>query len=147
MLATFPSYATLPTNDVARLRQFYEGLGFSVIEETVAGVYFQAGDETMFAVTRQSGQASGTHTQFGFRVHGIERVVADLRSRGVTMETYEVPRTSTASPTCLSAARPGSRIRMATSSGWWISKSQTEAGGVLRPPDAVGILATAPTNL
>lgn len=93
MLSTFPAYAALPTSDVARLRQFYENLGFEVTEETVSGVYFRAGDGTMFAVTRQFGQASGTHTQLGFRVRRIDDVVADLRSRGVTMETYEVPRT------------------------------------------------------
>ena len=94
MLSDFAAYATLPTSDVDRLRKFYEGvLGFAVTEETAAGVYLRAGDGTFFAVTRQSGQASGTHTQLGFRVHGIENVVADVRSRGVTMEEYETPHT------------------------------------------------------
>jgi catechol 2,3-dioxygenase-like lactoylglutathione lyase family enzyme len=93
MLPTFPGYATLPTGDVARLRQFYEGLGFEVIEETSAGVYVGSGDGTYFAVTKQSGQASGTHTQLGFRVRQIQAVVADLRSRGAVFEEYETPRT------------------------------------------------------
>ena len=93
MLSDFPAYATLPTTDVDRLRRFYEGLGFTVTEETPAGVYLQAGDGTYFAVTRQSARASGAHTQLGFRVNGIDEVVAQLRSHGVTMEEYEVPRT------------------------------------------------------
>jgi catechol 2,3-dioxygenase-like lactoylglutathione lyase family enzyme len=94
MLSRFPTYATIPTSDVERLRQFYEGvLGFTVTEETAAGVYLGAGDGTYFAVTRSSGRASGTHTQLGFRVIGISDVVADLRSRGVTMEEYETPKT------------------------------------------------------
>ena len=93
MLSSFPAYATLPTTDVDRLREFYEDLGFAVAEVTAGGVYLRAGDGTFFAVTRQSGQASGTHTQLGFRVQGIQEVVADLRARGVTMEEYETPRT------------------------------------------------------
>jgi len=93
LLPDFPAYATLPTTDVDRLRSFYEGLGFTVTEETSAGVYLQAGDGTYFAVTRQSARASGAHTQLGFRVNGIDEVVAQLRSHGVTMEEYETPRT------------------------------------------------------
>ena len=94
MLSSFPAYATLPTSDVNRLRKFYESLlGFAVAEETAAGVYLRAGDGTVFAVTRQSGRASGTHTQLGFRVSGIEEIVADLLARGVAMEEYETPRT------------------------------------------------------
>jgi catechol 2,3-dioxygenase-like lactoylglutathione lyase family enzyme len=93
LLSTFPVYATLPTDDVERLRQFYERLGFVVGEQTDAGVYLRAADGTFFAVTRSSGRPSGTHTQLGFRVRQIEEVVADLRSRGVTMEEYETPRT------------------------------------------------------
>jgi predicted enzyme related to lactoylglutathione lyase len=94
MLATFPAYATLPTADVERLGRFYEDtLGFAAEEVTSGGIYFRAGDGTLFAVTRQSGKASGTHTQLGFRVRGIESVVADLRSRGVTMLEHEQPRT------------------------------------------------------
>jgi catechol 2,3-dioxygenase-like lactoylglutathione lyase family enzyme len=94
MLSTFPTYATIPTTDVPRLREFYEGtLGFAVKEETPAGIYLAAGDGTYFAVTRSSGRASGTHTQLGFRVRGITDVVSDLRSRGVTMEEYETPKT------------------------------------------------------
>ena len=94
MLSSFPAYATLPTSDVNRLRTFYEGLlGFAVAEETAAGVYLRAGDGTVFAVTRKSWRASGTHTKLGFRVSGIEEIVADLLARGVAMEEYETPRT------------------------------------------------------
>ena len=94
MLRDHPVYATIPTADVDRLRRFYEGLlGFEVIEETSAGVFFGAGAGTLFAVTRQSGRASGTHTQMGFRVDAIEQEVAELRSRGVRFEEYATPPT------------------------------------------------------
>jgi predicted enzyme related to lactoylglutathione lyase len=94
MLRNHPVYATIPTGDVDHLRPFYEEtLGFEVIKETGAGVFFGAANGTMFAVTRQSGAASGTHTQMGFRVSAIEEEVADLRRRGVRFEDYTVPQT------------------------------------------------------
>ena len=94
MLRDHPVYATIPTADVDRLRLFYEEvLGFEVVEETPAGVFFGAGGGTLFAVTRQSGAASGKHTQMGFRVEAIEDEVAELRRRGVRFEEYASPQT------------------------------------------------------
>ena len=94
MLRDYPVYPTIPTGDVDRLRPFYEDtLGFEAIEETRAGVFFGAGNGTLFAVTRQSGASSGTHTQMGFRVTAIEEEVADLRRRGVAFEEYTAPLT------------------------------------------------------
>ena len=94
MLRDHPAYAILPTADLERLRRFYEQqLGFQPREETPAGIYYEAGSGTLFAITRQSGKASGTHTQLGFRVADIVAEVSELRSRGVTFEEYESPRT------------------------------------------------------
>ena len=94
MLSDFPAYATLPTADLEGLRQYYEGvLGFVVREETPAGIFFQAGEGTYFAVTRQTGKASGTHTQLGFRINDIEGEVAALKARGAVFESYETPAT------------------------------------------------------
>ncbi len=90
MLRDHPAYAALPTADVEALRPFYEDtLGFAVRAVTPAGVYYQAGDGTYFAITKQTGTASGTHTQLGFAVDDIESIVAGLRARGVLFESYE----------------------------------------------------------
>ena len=94
MLSNHPAYATIPTSDLPRLRRFYEDvLGFNVREETSAGVFFDAGGGTYFAVTRQSGKSSGAHTQMGFRVSDIAVEVAELRNRGAEFEAYETPKT------------------------------------------------------
>jgi catechol 2,3-dioxygenase-like lactoylglutathione lyase family enzyme len=94
MLPEYPVYATLPTEDLPRLRHFYEDvLGFEVRDETPAGIFYQAGEGTYFAVTRSSGRASGSHTQMGFKVTDIGAVVAKLRARGVVFEEYETPKT------------------------------------------------------
>lgn len=90
MLADHPVYAALPTADVAALRPFYEDLlGFKVLEETAGGIYYQAGQGTFFAISRQTGTPSGTHTQMGFAVPDVETEVAELRARGVVFELYE----------------------------------------------------------
>ncbi len=94
MLADYPVYATLPTADLGRLRRFYEDvLGLKVRLDTPAGIYYDAGGGTFFAVTRSSGKATGSHTQMAFRLTNIEREVADLRRRGVVFEEYETPKT------------------------------------------------------
>ena len=94
MLSDFPVHATLPASDLDGARRFYEAvLEFQALEVTAAGVFYRAGNGTYFAVTRQSGRASGAHTQLGFRVRGIADLVADLVQRGVTFEQYEMPLT------------------------------------------------------
>jgi catechol 2,3-dioxygenase-like lactoylglutathione lyase family enzyme len=94
MLSDHPVYAAMPTDDIDRLRPFYEDvLGFVPREANPAGIFYDAGGGTYFVVTRSSGKASGSHTQMGFRVTGIEAEVADLKRRGVTFEEYESPKT------------------------------------------------------
>lgn len=94
MLSDHPVYAALPTDDLERLRRFYEDtLGFVPREANPAGIYYDAGGGTFFLITRSGGKASGAHTQMAFRVSDIETEVRDLQRRGVTFEAYETPRT------------------------------------------------------
>jgi O-acetyl-ADP-ribose deacetylase (regulator of RNase III)/predicted enzyme related to lactoylglutathione lyase len=94
MLSDHPVYATLPTADMTALRRFYEDvLGFTVKSETPAGIYYQAGDGTYFAITQSSGRPSGSHTQMGLEITNIEDEVAALRDRGAVFEEYETPKT------------------------------------------------------
>jgi O-acetyl-ADP-ribose deacetylase (regulator of RNase III)/catechol 2,3-dioxygenase-like lactoylglutathione lyase family enzyme len=94
MLSDHPVYATLPTADMEALRRFYEDvLGFTVKSETPAGIYYQAGNGTYFAITRSSGRPSGSHTQMGLEITNIEDEVATLRARGAVFEEYETPKT------------------------------------------------------
>ncbi|HET8786735.1 MAG TPA: VOC family protein [Candidatus Limnocylindrales bacterium] len=94
MLSDQQVYAAIPTDDIDRLRPFYEDvLGFVPREANPAGVYYDAAGGTYFVLTRSSGKASGSHTQMAFRVSDIESEVRDLQRRGVTFEEYETPRT------------------------------------------------------
>jgi catechol 2,3-dioxygenase-like lactoylglutathione lyase family enzyme len=95
MLKDHIVYPTIPTSDPERLRPFYEEtLGLPVEQVTPGGIFYRAGNGTVLAVTRSGGSASGTHTQAGFRVDDIEREVAELRTRGVVFEEYDLPNVS-----------------------------------------------------
>lgn len=94
MLSDHETYATLPTSDLGRARSFYEEtLGFSPERQTPIGVHYRAAGGTLFSVTLSPGAPSGTHTQLGFAVRGIDQEVAELRQRGIVFEQYETPRT------------------------------------------------------
>ena len=80
----------LPVQDLDRARRFYrDQLGLEPVEERDGGLrYLCAGTE--FHLFLSSGAASGESTQIGFEVADIDRVVADLRSRGVTFEPFDI---------------------------------------------------------
>jgi catechol 2,3-dioxygenase-like lactoylglutathione lyase family enzyme len=83
--------ARLPAQDLERARAFYsEKLGLEPVEERQGGLrYVSAGGD--FALFQSAGASSGDHTQMGWEVDDIEATVADLRSRGVVFEEYDVP--------------------------------------------------------
>jgi catechol 2,3-dioxygenase-like lactoylglutathione lyase family enzyme len=81
----------LPVQDLERARAFYQDkLGLAPVEEREGGLRYlcAAGEFHLFLST---GVASGTFTQLGFEVEDIGVVVADLRSRGVVFEKFDLP--------------------------------------------------------
>lgn len=92
MLSSARTYATLPAADLDRARRFYEEtLGFVPVDVQPRGVRYEGAGGARFLVFPSSGRASGSHTQIGFQVDDITAEVAELRSRGVVFETYEMP--------------------------------------------------------
>ena len=95
MLADRRVHAILPTKDVDALRPFYEEtLGLTPFAVVPAVVLYRAGAGTILGISRSGGQASGAHTQVAFTVPDIEAEVAELKSRGVVFEEYEMPKTT-----------------------------------------------------
>jgi catechol 2,3-dioxygenase-like lactoylglutathione lyase family enzyme len=92
MLSDHPVYATIAAADIARARAFYEGtLGFSVeTEDAVGGVYYRSGTTRFYLYPSQfAGHAQ--HTLASWEVDDIGAVVAELASRGVVFEQYDLP--------------------------------------------------------
>jgi catechol 2,3-dioxygenase-like lactoylglutathione lyase family enzyme len=92
MLGLATVHATLPAADLERAKRWYqENLGLTPVEESPGGVFFEAGGGTRFALYPTPNPSRGGHTQMGFRVSDIDVEVAELRSRGVVFEEYDVP--------------------------------------------------------
>jgi catechol 2,3-dioxygenase-like lactoylglutathione lyase family enzyme len=80
----------LPAQDLDRARRFYrDRLGLEPVEEREGGLRYLCGT-TEFHVFLSSGAASGESTQMAFEVDDIDAVVADLRSRGVEFEPFDI---------------------------------------------------------
>ena len=81
----------LPAQDLDRARRFYhDRLGLEPVEERTGGLRYLCGT-TEFHIFASTGTASGRSTQMGFEVEDLDRVVADLRARGVEFATFDTP--------------------------------------------------------
>ncbi|MEY9490776.1 catechol 2,3-dioxygenase-like lactoylglutathione lyase family enzyme [Streptomyces calvus] len=81
----------LPAQDLDRARRFYaERLGLEPVDERPGGLLYRCAGAD-FVVFRSTGTSPGTFTQMAFEVDDIERVVAELKRRGVVFEDVDVP--------------------------------------------------------
>jgi len=92
MLQNFPMYAYIPAKDVARAREFYEKkLGFKPGAEVAGGVTYQCADHTGCFLYPTPNAGTSRASQAFWQVDDVEREVADLKSKGVTFEEYDMP--------------------------------------------------------
>ena len=83
--------ATIPARDLQRTRRFYEDvLRAQVVHEDEGGILYKAGD-AYFSLYPTEFAGTAEHTLGAFTVQDVEAAVADLRSRGVTFEDYDMP--------------------------------------------------------
>ena len=83
-------WATIPAGDMERARAFYEGtLGLRPTQEGGGEVVYGEGAARVLLFP-SSGAATGNHTQALFVVPDIRAAVADLRSRGVVLEEFDI---------------------------------------------------------
>lgn len=95
MLTKLEIHAALPVQDLDRAKKFYaEKLGFTPISETPAGVDYQCKNSWISLYPSQGG-STGEFTQAGWRTDNIEGKVAELKSRGVIFEEYDLPKFKT----------------------------------------------------
>jgi len=92
MLQQCPMYAYLPAKDVPRARQFYEGkLGFRPKQEVEGGVVYEFAEGTGCFLYPTPNAGTSQASQAFWQVDDIEREVAELKSRGVELEHYDMP--------------------------------------------------------
>ena len=107
MLSQAKIHATIPAQDLARARTFYEAvLGFKPASVAPGGIFYEVDNGSRFLLFPSSGRASGGHTQLGFTVDNLEAEVRELRQKGVTFESYDMPQFDTGTSI---ATFPGTR--------------------------------------
>jgi catechol 2,3-dioxygenase-like lactoylglutathione lyase family enzyme len=94
MLSDHPVFPILLAIDMAASRAFYhETLGLELGADTADRVVVKCGGGTWITLSLSTIGTSDTQTQVGWRVPDIHAAIADLRSRGVTIEEYDEPKT------------------------------------------------------
>jgi predicted enzyme related to lactoylglutathione lyase len=96
MLLNAPVVANLWTTDVGRAKAFYtEKLGLKPLKTPMEEIaMFEAGDGTRVVVQLGESNPSG-HTVAVFAVKDLAGTIAELASRGVAMESYDLPNMKT----------------------------------------------------
>lgn len=81
----------LPAQDLERARRWYaEKLGLEPAEERDGGLVYRCA-AGVFCLFTSTGASDGGFTQLALNVADIETEVAELRTRGVEFEVYDIP--------------------------------------------------------
>ena len=92
MLGDHPIYPVLLATDLAAARAFYhDQLGLEILSESEAAITFRCGGGTQLSVTKSTTGTADTQTQASWHVSDVRAEVAELRSRGVKVEDYDLP--------------------------------------------------------
>lgn len=96
MLSNYSVHTTIPASDMDRACAFYrDTLGLHMVSRMDAGAIFQAAEGTRFSVYPTPNAGQSPTTCMGFQVDDVEKVVTDLRGRGVVFEEYDYPNLKT----------------------------------------------------
>jgi catechol 2,3-dioxygenase-like lactoylglutathione lyase family enzyme len=91
MLDRFKPHTTLPASDIERAKAWYqEKLGLEPMTDDPGGSWYESGG-VEFALYPSAEAGTARNTAMEWTVQDIGSVVADLKSRGVTFETYDLP--------------------------------------------------------
>lgn len=92
MLGAYPIHPVLLATDLAAARAFYHNqLGLEILNESEAAIVFRCGGGTQLDVTKSTTGTADTQTQVAWLVKDVRAEVAELRSRGVKVEDYDLP--------------------------------------------------------
>ena len=91
MLSSAPIRAYIPATDIRRARKFYEQtVGLIPKQEYAGGVVYECGGTDVFMYPTPNAGTSKASQAF-WQVNDVEAEVADLKSRGVVFEEYNMP--------------------------------------------------------
>ena len=92
MLANNPIDPMILATDLDVAREFYgERIGLELVLESDDFLTFRCGGDSRLVVTRSSTGTTEPQTKASWRVRDVAAEVAELRSRGVEIESYDEP--------------------------------------------------------
>jgi predicted enzyme related to lactoylglutathione lyase len=91
MLKSAPIRAYIPASDISRARKFYEeAIGLKPGQEYAGGVIYKCGGAEVFMYPTPNAGTSKASQAF-WQVDDVAAEVAELKSRGVRFEEYDMP--------------------------------------------------------
>jgi catechol-2,3-dioxygenase len=92
MLGDHPIDVVLLATDLESSKEFYAGkLGLEILNENEDAITYKCGGDSQLAVTKSTTGTADEQTQAGWRVDDLEAEIAELRSRGVEIQEYDMP--------------------------------------------------------
>ena len=92
MLGDHPIDVVLLATDLESSKQFYAGkLGLEILNESQEAITYKCGGDSRLAVTKSTTGTADEQTQAGWRVDDLAAELAELRSRGVEIQEYDMP--------------------------------------------------------
>jgi len=92
VLGDHPIDVVLLAMDLEATKDFYaHKVGLKVLNDSPGAVVFQCGGDSRLTVTKSTVGTSDEQTQASFRVADLRAELAELRSRGVKIEEYDMP--------------------------------------------------------
>ena len=92
MLGDHPIDVVLLATDLEASKEFYAGkVGLEILNESEEEVTYRCGGDSQLALTRSTTGTADEQTQAGWRVDDLAAELAELRSRGVEIQEYDMP--------------------------------------------------------
>jgi catechol-2,3-dioxygenase len=92
MLGDHPIDVVLLATDLESSKEFYAGkLGLEILNENEDAITYKCGGDSQLAVTKSTTGTADEQSQAGWRVDDLEAEIAELRSRGVEIQEYDMP--------------------------------------------------------
>jgi catechol-2,3-dioxygenase len=92
MLGDHPIDVVLLATDLESSKEFNAGkLGLEILNENEDAITYKCGGDSQLAVTKSTTGTADEQTQAGWRVDDLEAEIAELRSRGVEIQEYDMP--------------------------------------------------------
>jgi catechol-2,3-dioxygenase len=92
MLGEHPIDVVLLATDLESSKEFYAGkLGLEILSESEEEITYKCGGDSQLVVTKSTTGTADEQTQAGWRVDDLAAEIAELRSRGVDLQEYDMP--------------------------------------------------------